>query len=70
MLLPLSTLLWLTILSSALLWIVVFPSQQHSPPLRPSTLFVPPQNDALQLHLTSILQCTLNLLIVEKFKIN
>jgi hypothetical protein len=31
--------------------------------LRPSALFVPPQNYVLQLHLLPILQCTLNLLM-------
>jgi len=40
-----------------------FPSQQHSPLLHPSTLFVLPQNTDPQLHLPPIFQCTPDLLM-------
>jgi len=47
MLLPLFAPSWLVVLSIALLWIDVLPVQQHSPPLHPFALSMPPQNDAL-----------------------
>jgi len=62
-LLPLSAPLWLVVFSTTLLWIIVFPSQQHFPPLHPSTLSMPPQIVAPHIHFPPILQCTLDLLM-------
>jgi len=62
-LLPLSAPLWLDVLSTTLLWIVVFLSQKCSPPLCPYELYVIPQTIAPQLRLPPIFQCTVDLLM-------
>jgi len=55
-LLPSLAPLWLVVFPPALLWIIIFSFQQHSPPLHPFALSMFPENVVPQLHLPPILQ--------------